>query len=87
MNSKTLAAPRRPLWGLIRPRSLLLWAAHALAWAVGIVLGFGFGWRVSGTGLGVVTGLLSGLCLSLLMDAATQGAERLAVLWDRRRAG
>lgn len=72
---------------LVRPRTVAMWAAHAMAWAMGIAFGYHFGWRVSGAALGVVTALLSGLCLSLLLDAATQGAERLATLWDRRRAG
>jgi predicted MFS family arabinose efflux permease len=71
---------------LPRPRTIALWAAHALAWALGIAFGFHFGWRVSGAALGVVTALLSGICLSLLLDATTEGAERLATLWDRRRS-
>lgn len=81
-DNRPTVAPHLP-----RPRTLALWAAHALAWALGIAFGFHFGWRVSGAALGVVTALLSGVCLSLLLDAATGGAERLATLWDRRRAG
>jgi hypothetical protein len=76
----------RPLSALFDARTVMAVLAHATAWLIGAVIGFGFGLRVSGVALGVVTSLLTGLCLSLLLDAAIQGAERLGRLWKRRCA-
>jgi hypothetical protein len=80
------SAGRRPLSALVDARTVLVVLAHAAAWGIGGAIGFGFGLRVSGAVLGIVTGLLTGLCLSLLLDAGTQGAERLGRLWQQRRA-
>jgi hypothetical protein len=86
MNSivQPITLPQRLSRALATP---LLWAAHAAAWCLGGVLGFGFGLRLAGVGLAVVTALLTALCLSLFVDAAALGLSNLRRRWDARGKG
>lgn len=53
-----------------RPRQALAWAAMLLAGALGLVAGYGFGDRLAGPLLGVVTALNAAVICALLADAA-----------------
>jgi hypothetical protein len=54
-----------------RVRHWAAWTLIGLAGLAGFWFGYDFGYRLSGRGLGVVTGLNAALFCSLIADAAT----------------